>query len=170
MGNLLKLIDTSTHGKGVRITHIHRTGLTRLPYRLPSDCYTDLDQIGVPAWIRFHEGAHSDFASAQWGANYFKSMVGDNETDLLQRSPISNVGALKAAVMLVHGSEDQRVPIANAEQLRDALGKRHIAYEWLQKRGEGHGFYDEKNIAEFYEKMLKFLDKHIGAGAKAAAH
>jgi hypothetical protein len=54
MGNLLKLIDTSTHGKGVRITHIHRTGLTRLPYRLPSDCYTDLDQIGVPAWIRFH--------------------------------------------------------------------------------------------------------------------
>ncbi len=117
-----------------------------------------------------YEGAHSDFASAQWGANFFKSMVGDNETDLLQRSPISNVAALKAAVMLVHGSEDQRVPIANAEQLRDALEKRHIAYEWLQKRGEGHGFYDEKNIAEFYEKMLAFLDKHIGAGAKIVAH
>lgn len=116
------------------------------------------------------EVTRSDTARSQWGVSYMKSMIGDNETDLLQRSPISNVGALKAAVMLVHGSEDQRVPIANAEQLRDALDKRHITYEWLQKRGEGHGFYDEKNIAEFYQKMLTFLDKHIGAGAKTAGH
>ncbi|QBB69778.1 S9 family peptidase [Pseudolysobacter antarcticus] len=117
-----------------------------------------------------YEGTHSDFAGSQWGTNYFKSMVGDNDAELMQRSPISHVDALKAAVMLVAGSEDQRVPIANAEQMRDALEKRHIAYEWLEKRGEGHGFYDDKNIAEFYEKMLAFLDKHIGAGAKIAAH
>ena len=117
-----------------------------------------------------YEGTHSDFAGSQSGTNYFKSMVGDNDAELMQRSPISHVDALKAAVMLVAVSEDQRVPIANAEQMRDALEKRHIAYEWMEKRGEGHGFYDEKNIAEFYEKMLAFLDKHIGAGAKIAAH
>lgn len=36
-------------------------------------------------------------------------------------------------------------------------GKHH---EVLVKKGEDHGFHNEANIAEFYQKLVEFLDAH----------
>ena len=78
------------------------------------------------------------------------------------QSPLAQIDRLKAAVMIVHGENDLRTPINQAEALRSALQKRDIPYEWLVKRDEGHGFSDEKNVIELYEKLAVFLEKHIG--------
>ena len=34
------------------------------------------------------------------------------------------------------------------------------------KPDEWHGFYDEKNIADLFEKVDAFLDENIGPGAQ----
>ena len=69
---------------------------------------------------------------------------------------------IKAAVLLIHGKRDLRVPIKHAKVMRRALKKAGNPPEYLEKRKEGHGFYDEDNRLEYYQRVLSFLGKHIG--------
>ncbi len=101
-----------------------------------------------------------DTPDSLWGRNYLRMAVGDNRSDMERRSPVAGVDRIKAAVMLVHGGRDERVPVAQANALRSALDKRGHPYEWLLKDNEGHGFYVTANQVELYTKVLAFLDKH----------
>jgi dipeptidyl aminopeptidase/acylaminoacyl peptidase len=69
----------------------------------------------------------------------------------------------------VVGGQDERVPPIQGESLNAALTRRGIGHEWLYKSGEGHGFYDEKNTAELYERVTQFLDRYIGSNAGGSA-
>ena len=40
--------------------------------------------------------------------------------------------------------------------------------EWFTEWGEGHGFFNEANQAEAYERMLAFFAKHLGQVTTAA--
>ncbi len=53
-------------------------------------------------------------------------------------------------------------PIDHALRMRAALEKAGNAPEWLSEWGEGHGFFDEKNRAEAYQKMLDFFARNLG--------
>jgi dipeptidyl aminopeptidase/acylaminoacyl peptidase len=61
-----------------------------------------------------------------------------------------------------HGAKDERVPIAQAESLKDAFDKIDKHYEWLEISDEGHGFSNLENRKEVYGKILEFLDDNIG--------
>jgi len=102
------------------------------------------------------------------GRNYYEDFVGADAKRLRAASPLTYIDRLKAALMIVHGKDDKRVPYSQATELRDALDKRHYPYEWLVKSGEGHGFYNPDNRREFYEKLIAFLNRNIGPGAVAA--
>jgi len=101
------------------------------------------------------------------GENYLKRQLGDDMAQLAQRSPINQLDALKARVMLVVGGQDRRVPPIQGTNLHEALLKRHVPHVWLEKPGEMHGFYDEANVAELYGKMLDFIGSSIGPGVTA---
>ena len=101
--------------------------------------------------------------------NYLKQVLGEDEADLWNRSPIAHLDALKAKVMLVVGGEDKRVPSIQGENLHNTLLKRGIAHEWIYESNEGHGFYNEAHTRALYEKMLTFLDRSIGVGATTGA-
>jgi dipeptidyl aminopeptidase/acylaminoacyl peptidase len=62
--------------------------------------------------------------------------------------------------MIVHGAKDRRVPIEQAEALRERMDDLGKEYEWLVKPNEGHGFYDKDNRIELYKAMLEFLNRH----------
>ncbi|HEY2623595.1 MAG TPA: S9 family peptidase [Dyella sp.] len=109
---------------------------------------------------------HKDNTTAK---NFWHARVGTDEQELAAHSPVNQVERLKASVMLIVGGQDQTVPPIHANRLRSALDKRGIGYEWLYKPNEGHGFYDEKNTAELYQRVTQFLDRNIGAGGSTAA-
>jgi len=111
-----------------------------------------------------------DIPQSTYGDNYLKMVLGEDESVLWDRSPIAHVDRLKAKVMLIVGGEDRRVPPVQGENLHNALDKAHVQHEWLYQRTEGHGFYDEKNIADLMNRVDAFLDRNIGntAGAGAA--
>jgi dipeptidyl aminopeptidase/acylaminoacyl peptidase len=105
-----------------------------------------------------------DIPQSNYGKNYLTRVMGDNVGVLAQRSPINQLDRLKAKVMLVVGDKDKRVPPVQGSNLHEALLKRNIAHEWLEKPGEMHGFYDEANVAELYAKLLQFVGSNIGPG------
>jgi len=41
-------------------------------------------------------------------------------------------------------------------------------YEWIEFKGEEHGFYVDANHETFLDKVLDFLDRHIGRDAPPA--
>jgi dipeptidyl aminopeptidase/acylaminoacyl peptidase len=103
------------------------------------------------------------------GENYLKRQMGDDMAELARRSPVNQLDALKAKVMLVVGGQDERVPPIQGISLHEALLKRKVAHVWLEKPKEMHGFYDEGNIGELYTKMLDFIGSSIGPGVTGSS-
>ena len=110
-----------------------------------------------------------DAAQTLYSQRYWQRTMGTDETGLAQHSPIYQLQNLKAKVMLVVGGRDTIVLPSQGQEMHMAMLKRKIPHEWLYKPDEWHGFYDEKNIAELFERVDAFLDANIGSGAQAMA-
>ena len=104
-----------------------------------------------------------DIKTLKWGDAYLDKTLGNDVVAQKSQSPVHHVDKLKAAVFLIHGKEDQRAHYEHALALKDALEAINYPFEWLVKDKEGHGFYNEDNILELNQKILSFLDKHIGS-------
>ena len=109
--------------------------------------------------MMFEEG---DIPARKSGIAFLKEALGEDQADLEARSPAYNVDQIKAALFIVQGAKDIRVPIEQMYSLTNALDKRGYPYELMVKPLEGHGFAKEEHRLELYERMLTFLDKHIG--------
>lgn len=104
----------------------------------------------------------SDVSLNGSGRLFWQDSMGATPEARALQSPITHLANLKAAVMIIHGEADIRTPFTQAKALRSALQARKIEPEWLVKREEGHGFRNEDNRVELYEKLAVFLQKHIG--------
>jgi len=95
--------------------------------------------------------------------------VGDLEKDaeqLVATSPLKQATRIKRPLLLVHGSDDRRVPIVHFTKMRGALEANKADAEYIEYMGEGHGWTTAEHRIDFWTRVEKFLDKHIGAGAK----
>ena len=106
-----------------------------------------------------------DIEGARWGGAYLDKTLPESEQERRAQSPVDQLDKFDAAIFIVHGKEDFRAAFEHAEALRDKLDDMGRPYEWLAKDGEGHGFYNVDNRTELNDKVLVFLDKHIGVGA-----
>ena len=83
----------------------------------------------------------------------------DKDGALLDRiSPIHKVNAIKAPLMVVHGANDPRVPVNEAEQIVNALRARGQKVEYLRFPNEGHGVFRAENRVVYYQKQVDFFD------------
>lgn len=108
--------------------------------------------------LMFEEG---DIAQSDSGQRYLKNVIGEDEAQLKAFSPTYNVDKLKASVLIVHGGEDQRAPIEQAESLVAALKKANHPYELELLENEGHGFYKPEHQLKYYNRVIRFLEKHM---------
>ncbi len=94
----------------------------------------------------------------------FYTMIGDPIRDkklLTQISPVFHVDQITAPLFVAQGANDPRVKQAESDQIVEALRKRGVAVEYMVKENEGHGFMNQENKFDFYEKMEVFLNKHL---------
>lgn len=106
----------------------------------------------------------SDTSRSFMGRAYIARVVGRDDEELLASSPLAQAAAIKAAVFLAHGEEDERTPLAQAEAMKKALERAGNTPLWMPVRKEGHGFYAQKNVVAFYNRLETFLASHIGNG------
>lgn len=79
--------------------------------------------------------------------------------ELLDRlSPIHKVDKIKAPLLVVHGANDPRVPVNEAEQIVAALKQRGRTVDYLRFENEGHGVFRAENRVVFYERLAAFFD------------
>lgn len=119
-----------------------------------------LGYVGVYDMQILHE--KGDVPGSIYGKNFLNRVIGDDPEQLDKFSPARHVEKIKADLFIVHGEKDVRAHFDHALDLKAKLEKAGIPFQWFTKEKEGHGFYDENNRAELYEKMLVFFDKNIG--------
>jgi len=76
-------------------------------------------------------------------------------------SPIHHVNQITAPMIVIHGANDPRVPIGEAEQMVAALESRNHPVEYLRFEDEGHGVVKLPNRIVAYGQIAHFLDKHL---------
>ena len=79
-----------------------------------------------------------------------------------QRSPIHRCGELERPLIVLQGSDDKVVPVAQAESLVRTLREKRIPHAYLLFEGEGHGFRQEQNIRRALEAELSFYAQVFG--------
>jgi len=66
----------------------------------------------------------------------------------------------------MHGANDTNVPVVEAEQIVEVLGKRGVEVEYVLFPDEGHGWRKEPNRVRSTLEMTRFLREHLAKGSK----
>jgi len=114
----------------------------------PSNLLTFVRAV-PPQWVRF---------MAKW--------VGDPDTEadfLRERSPITYVDQVRAALLVIQGAKDPRVVKAESDQMVERLRElgRDVEYEVFED--EGHGFTRYTNEIRGYKLTCDWLERHLMA-------
>ncbi len=118
-----------------------------------------VDQVGIANFVTFLEQTapyRRENREAEYG-----SLVADREL-LARLSPIHRVERIRAPLLVLHGANDPRVPVAEAEQIVAALQARGQPVEFLRLDDEGHGVAQQENRREVYGAVARFLATHLG--------
>jgi dipeptidyl aminopeptidase/acylaminoacyl peptidase len=75
-----------------------------------------------------------------------------------ERSPIHEVGAIGARLLLVHGLEDSIVTPENLAAAREALDAVKRPYEVLTFKDEGHGIRRRANRRILWRRLADFFE------------
>ena len=98
-------------------------------------------------------------------AHYLDGLIGPlphDEEVYLERSPLTQADRFRVPLLLMQGSEDEVVPPAQSEAIRDALAARGVPHAYVLYEGEGHGFRRGETVVDALEKELAFLGVVFG--------
>ncbi|HVL81656.1 MAG TPA: S9 family peptidase [Actinomycetota bacterium] len=119
-----------------------------------------VDVVGISSLVTFLEN------TAPWRRRFREREYGSLERDrdfLVEVSPITHVDRMRAPLMIIHGANDPRVPLGEAEQIHEVLRQKDVASELLVYHDEGHGLAKLRNRLDAYPKVADFLHRHLGA-------
>jgi dipeptidyl aminopeptidase/acylaminoacyl peptidase len=80
----------------------------------------------------------------------------DHEGLYRERSAIHHIDAIKTALILFQGEEDQVVPKEQSVKIAEALRQKGVPVEYHEFSGEGHGFRRAETICTCLERELGF--------------
>lgn len=118
-----------------------------------------VDIVGIANFVTFLEN------TGPWRRKLREAEYGNLEQDrafLEQISPIHHVDRITSPLFVVHGANDPRVPVGEAEQIVSALRARNVPVEYLRFEDEGHGLVKRPNRLVAYTAIGNFLDRHLG--------
>jgi dipeptidyl aminopeptidase/acylaminoacyl peptidase len=115
-----------------------------------------VDIVGMSSLVTFLENT-SGYRRA-----YREREYGWLERDrdfLVEASPITHLEHLRAPLFVIHGANDPRVPLSEAEQIKAALDERGVECELKVYPDEGHGLAKRANRLDAYPAAFAFLDR-----------
>jgi dipeptidyl aminopeptidase/acylaminoacyl peptidase len=103
---------------------------------------------------------YNQYEQMEWGVFPHQGNLMDT---LLQRSAIRHVASAHTPTLLMHGENDNDVPIAESEQYYIAL--RDVGTEAVMVRypREGHGIRESKHIVDSIDRSIRWYEQHFPA-------
>lgn len=117
-----------------------------------------VDIVGMSSLVTFLEN------TADYRRAYREREYGSLEHDrqfLTEASPITYLDQIRAPLFVIHGANDPRVPLSEAEQIEAALTRSGVPCELRVYADEGHGLAKRANRLDAYPAALDFLRSHL---------
>jgi len=117
-----------------------------------------VDVVGIANFVSFLE------RTGPWRRKNRSEEYGFLGTDreMLERiSPITYIDNIRTPLFVIHGRNDPRVPLFEAEQIVAALEGRGQEVELRVFDDEGHGLSKRKNRVDGYSEAAQFLVRHL---------
>ena len=115
-----------------------------------------VDIVGISNLVTFLENT-SVYRRAHRELEY--GSLAHNRDFLVKASPLTHVDAIRAPLFVIHGRNDPRVPVSEAEQLVASLKRRGVRSELRIYDDEGHGLARLTNQLDAYPRAIEFLDE-----------
>jgi dipeptidyl aminopeptidase/acylaminoacyl peptidase len=119
-----------------------------------------LDVVGISNFVTFLEHTESyrrDLRRVEYGDERDSAM----REFLLRISPLNNIGKITKPLFIVAGQNDPRVPVAEGQQMVDALRNRGQTIWYLVAKDEGHGFAKKPNADFQFYASVKFVEDYL---------
>jgi len=125
-----------------------------------------IDVAGVTDWPALRESREQE--EYKIAAAYWEKRVGSMKDEAVHRrlaevSPVNFAEQIRAPLLIVHGKEDQVVPLAQSKKLVSLLKKNGHEPKTLYFGDLGHSLPRDKQGVEFLNKLEAFLGEHLGA-------
>jgi dipeptidyl aminopeptidase/acylaminoacyl peptidase len=130
--------------------------------RHPDVWAAGVDIVGIANFVTFLEntGAYRrKLRECEYGN------LDDNREFLERISPIHGIDRINAPLMVVHGANDPRVPVGEAEQIVAGLRARGAPVNYMRFEDEGHGLIKLENRLVAYPAIAEFLEGVLGGTA-----
>lgn len=131
--------------------------------RFPDLWGAAVDLVGIANFVTFLE------KTAAWRRRLREDEYGRLDVDrefLVDLSPLTHAAEIRAPLLVVHGRNDPRVPVQEAEQIVASLRQRGRPVELLVFDDEGHGIVRKENQVTAWSRASEFLEEHL-VGARA---
>ncbi|GGJ01295.1 peptidase S9 [Saccharopolyspora subtropica] len=117
-----------------------------------------VDIVGISSLVTFLENT-APYRRAHREREY-GSLAADADF-LREASPLTRADSIAAPLFVLHGANDPRVPLSEAEQIAAAVRAKGLECELLVYGDEGHGLAKRVNRLDAYPKALNFLARHL---------
>lgn len=127
-------------------------------YSQPNLWAAGVDIVGISNFVTFLKN------TAPYRRSLREKEYGSLEQDrefLESISPTNHLSSIKGKLLIIHGANDPRVPLSEAEQIAKKLKDLGREVELLVYPDEGHGLAKLKNKLDAYPKVVTFLDKYL---------
>ena len=117
-----------------------------------------VDVVGISSLVTFLENTSAyrrRFREREYG------FLDEDREFLIEASPLTHVEHLRAPLFIVHGANDPRVPLSEAEQLHRTLEEKGVESELLVYEDEGHGLQKLVNRLDAYPRAIEFLERQL---------
>jgi dipeptidyl aminopeptidase/acylaminoacyl peptidase len=101
---------------------------------------------------------YNQYEAMEWGAYPHQGNLMDT---LLQRSALRHVANNHTPTLLMHGENDNDVPIAEAEQFYIALKDVGTEAVMVRYPREGHGVRESKHVVDQIDRSIAWYEKHF---------
>ena len=117
-----------------------------------------VDIVGISNFVTFLE------RTGPWRRKLREDEYGrlDRDREFLRSiSPLYAADRIRTPLLVVHGANDPRVPIFEAEQIVASLRGRDVPVEFLRFEDEGHGLVRRDNQVHAYARAADFFEQYL---------
>ena len=126
--------------------------------RHPDRFAAGVSSVGVVSWKSLFDTTRGDLRE------YLVRELGDAAKDpqlYLDRSPITHAKNIRAALLILQGANDPRVPKSEALQIVEALKANNAPHQYHEYANEGHGFSKIENRIDSLRRTVDWLTKYL---------
>jgi dipeptidyl aminopeptidase/acylaminoacyl peptidase len=121
-----------------------------------------VDIVGISSLVTFLENT-SAYRRAYREREY--GFLDRHYDFLVKASPLTYLDDMVAPLFVIHGANDPRVPLSEAEQIKAALDGKGVDCELRVYADEGHGLAKRANRLDAYPAAIAFLVGHLATPA-----